>query len=123
MIMIDSSALVGSLCGSRASEDRLIAFMAAGERFLLSTITLYEWFRGPRSEDEIFWRELLFPDDEAVTFGPIEAAIAADIYRMVKSPRRRQVDIAIAATAISRDVPLWTLNTRDFDDIPGLRLL
>src|SRR5437764_5043102 len=65
MIMIDSSALVDSLCGTRASEDRLNDFMAAGESFLLSTITLYEWTRGPRSEDELFWRELLFPDHEA----------------------------------------------------------
>jgi len=123
MIMIDSSALVDSLCGTRASEERLIELMAARERFLLSTITLYESFRGPRSEEELFWRELLFPDHEAVPFGPIEAAIAANIYRVVKSPRRRQVDIAIAATAISRDVALWTLNRRDFADIPGLRLL
>jgi predicted nucleic acid-binding protein len=97
--------------------------MAAGESFLLSTITLYEWFRGPRSDDELFWRELLFPDHEAVAFGRIEAAVAAEIYRVVKSPRRREIDIAIAATAISRDVALWTLNRRDFDDIPGLRLL
>jgi predicted nucleic acid-binding protein len=66
---------------------------------------------------------LLFPNYEAVAFGPIEAAVAAAIYRSVKSPRRRQVDIAIAATAISRDVALWTLNRRDFEDIPGLRLL
>ena len=123
MIMIDSSALVDSLCGARSSEDRLIDLMAAGESFLLSTITLYEWFRGPRSEDELFWRELLFPDHEAVAFGPIEAAVAAEIYRIVKSPRRREVDIAIAATAISRDIALWTLNLRDFEDIPGLRLL
>ena len=123
MIMIDSSALVDSLCGTRASEDRLNDFMAAGESFLLSTITLYEWTRGPRSEDELFWCELLFPDHEAAAFGPIEAAVAADIYRIVKSPRRRAVDIALAATAISRNVPLWTVNTRDFEDTPGLRVL
>ena len=123
MIMIDSSALVDSLCGARASEDRLFELMAEGESFLLSTLALYEWFRGPRSDDELFWRELLSPDKEAVAFGPVEAAVAAEIYRTVKSPRRRQVDIAIAATAISRDVPLWTLNRRDFEDIPGLRLL
>jgi predicted nucleic acid-binding protein len=41
----------------------------------------------------------------------------------VRSPRRRQVDIAIAATAVSRDVALWTINRRDFEDISGLRLL
>ena len=123
MIMIDSSALVDSLCGARASEDRLIDLMAEGESFLLSTITLYEWFRGPRSAEELFWRELLFPDHKAVVFGPVEATIAAEIFRNVRSPRRREVDIAIAATAISRNVPFWTLNRRDFEDIPGLRLV
>jgi predicted nucleic acid-binding protein len=123
MIVIDTSALVDSFTGVRASEDRLNDFMAAGESFLLSTITLYEWLSGPRSEEELYWQQLLFPDDEAVPFGYLEAAVAAEIYRQVKSPRRRKVDIAIAATAIRRGAALWTLNRRDFADIPGLRLL
>ena len=123
MILIDTSALVGSLCGRRESEDRLDQFMAAGERFRLSTITLYEWYRGPRSETELEWQELLFPSDKALPFGYAESVVAAEIYRRVKSPRRREIDIAIAATAISRDVALWTINRRDFEDIPGLRLL
>jgi len=41
----------------------------------------------------------------------------------VKSPRNREIDIAIAATAISHDATLWTLNARDFSDVPGLQLL
>ena len=97
--------------------------MAAGERFRLSTIILYEWYRGPRSNSELEWQELLFPSDKALPFGYVESVVAADIYRRVKSPRHRESDIAIAATAISYDVPLWTLNRRDFEDIPGLRLL
>ena len=40
----------------------------------------------------------------------------------VTAARSREIDLAIAATAISRDIPLWTLNRRDFEDIPGLRL-
>ena len=31
--------------------------------------------------------------------------------------------LAIAACAIEHDAVLWTANTKDFDDIPGLRLL
>ena len=123
MILIDTSALVGSLCGRRHSEDRLAEFMSAGERFLLSTITLYEYYRGPRSETELEWQELLFPSEGAVPFGYVESVVAAEIYRRVKSPRHREVDIAIAAIAISHDVNPWTLNRRDFEDIPGLRLL
>jgi hypothetical protein len=32
------------------------------------------------------------------------------------------LDLMIAACAIVRGAPLWTLNPRDFDDIPGLKL-
>ena len=32
------------------------------------------------------------------------------------------MDLAIAACAIAREVPLWTLNRKDFADIPGLML-
>ena len=34
----------------------------------------------------------------------------------------REIDIAIAACAIRHEAALWTLNTADFADIPGLRL-
>jgi predicted nucleic acid-binding protein len=42
---------------------------------------------------------------------------------LVKRPRGREIDLAIAAHAISRDARLWTLNPNDFDDIPGLETL
>jgi predicted nucleic acid-binding protein len=41
----------------------------------------------------------------------------------VRRPRGRDLDLAIAACAIEHDAVLWTASTRDFDDIPGLRLL
>jgi predicted nucleic acid-binding protein len=37
-------------------------------------------------------------------------------------PRRREIDITVAACAIEHGAALWTLNTSDFEDIPGLRL-
>jgi len=37
--------------------------------------------------------------------------------------RERKLDLAIAATAILHDAALWTLNPRDFADIPRLRLV
>ncbi|HEY6140391.1 MAG TPA: type II toxin-antitoxin system VapC family toxin [Thermoanaerobaculia bacterium] len=123
MILIDTSALVDSLCGLRQSENRLNDFMSAGERFRLSTITFYEWLRGPRTQQDLYWQELFFPGDKAIPFGYVEAVVAAEIYRLIRSPRHREADIAIAATAISHRAALWTLNRRDFADIPGLRLL
>jgi predicted nucleic acid-binding protein len=65
----------------------------------------------------------LFPADSALTFGPREASISAELYRSLKRPRGREIDLAIAAIAIAKDAGLWTLNGADFKDIPGLRLV
>ena len=86
------------------------------------TLVLYEWWRGPRVAEELAAQTALFPPEEAIPFGPEEAAIAAELYQVVRSPRGREVDLAIAACAISWKGALWTLNRSDFKDLPGLRL-
>lgn len=67
-------------------------------------------------------QQIIFPVELATEFGAAEAKIAADLYRAVSRPRGREMDLAIAACAIAREFPLWTLNRRDFADIPGLVL-
>ena len=52
----------------------------------------------------------------------VEAEIAAKLYRQISRPRGREMDLAIAACAIAFEIPLWTLNRKDFADIPGLKL-
>ncbi len=71
---------------------------------------------------ELAAQEALFPLDKALPFGAAEALMSAELYRNIKRPRGREIDIAIAACAIVRDAELWTLNRADFADIPGLRL-
>ena len=83
---------------------------------------MYEWLRGPRLTEELAAQEALFPSDSAIPFGFAEAAVSAQLYRSVRRPRGREIDLAIAAYAISRQAELWTLNASDFADIPGLRL-
>lgn len=84
---------------------------------------LYEWLRGPRLPEEVAAQEALFPRESAVPFGPTEAIMAVDLYASVKRPRGREIDLAIAACALARDAGLWTLNSEDFNDIRGLRVL
>jgi predicted nucleic acid-binding protein len=93
-----------------------------GEILLLPTVVLYEWLRGPRLREELADQEALLPSESAVPFSAREAEIAAKIYRQISRPRGREIDLAIAACAIAREVPLWTLNRKDFADIPGLTL-
>jgi predicted nucleic acid-binding protein len=122
VILVDTSALIDSLTGSKRSAPALRAIIAEGERLALPAIVLYEWLRGPRLEEELAAQEALFPSEVAIPFGPKEAVQASSLYREVPRARGREIDLAIAAHAIIQDAMLWTLNPEDFDDIPGLEL-
>lgn len=123
MIHVDTSALVAALTGPRTAGPELRRFLADGERLGISTIVLYEWWRGPRTREELRDQEAFFPSTRAFPFGWNEAAIAAKIHRQLKTARNRSNDLAIAACAIAQNAALWTLNPRDFADIPGLELV
>jgi predicted nucleic acid-binding protein len=122
-VHVDTSALVDALTGPRRSLDTLIRLTDDGHRAAVSAVVLYEWLRGPRSRADLAAQEDLFPSEEAVAFGSAEAALAARLYSQLRRPRGREVDIAIAASALAAGASLWTLNQDDFRDIPGLRLL
>lgn len=123
IVHLDTSALVDALTGPRRSLDALIGMTDQGHRTVLSTIVLYEWLRGPRTRADLAAQEALFPSEQAVVFGPAEAAMAARLYRTVPRPRGREIDLAVAASVIANGASLWTLNPDDFRDIPGLGLV
>jgi len=123
MIHLDTSALIAALSGPRSHAHVLRRFVADGERLGVSAIVLYEWWRGPRNDEELNAQEVLLPARTACQFGIAEAALAAHIYRQLKQPRRREIDVAIAACAILHNAALWTLNPRDFSDLPDLELV
>lgn len=122
MIVVDTSALIDSLVGPRRSAAGMRGLIEDGERLVLPALVLYEWWRGPRSPEELAAQEALFPTEDALPFGPEQAGLAARLHREVPRPRGREVDLAIAAHALSRGASLWTLNMNDFEDIPGLTL-
>ena len=88
----------------------------------MPSVVLNEWLRGPRLPEELAAQEALFPSESAIAFGPEEAALSAKLYRNVQRARGREIDLAIAATAVLRNAGLWTLNKSDFSDIPNIRL-
>lgn len=122
MIHLDTSVLIDALTGPRRSLPALRQIIADGIRLGLSSIVLYEWRRGPRTEQELAIEQLLFGPDVTVGFGEVEARKAADLYRRVKRARGREIDLAIAACAVEHGASLWTLNVPDFADIPELAL-
>jgi predicted nucleic acid-binding protein len=123
VIHLDTSVLIDALTGPRRSASQLRQRIDDRERILVSTLVLYEWLRGPRLREELEAQEALFPSALAIPFGPQEAAVAADLYRTLRRPRGRELDLAVAACALTRGAALWTLNPEDFRDIPDLRLV
>jgi predicted nucleic acid-binding protein len=123
MILLDTSVLVEGLGSQGTLRSRLREAIVRRERILLPALVLFEWLRGPRRPEELAAQEALFPSDRAIPYGPDEAMLAAELYRSVRRPRGREVDLAIAATAMAWEAALWTLNTGDFRDIPGLELV
>jgi predicted nucleic acid-binding protein len=123
VILLDTSVVIDALTGPRRSAAALRRAIAGAERILLPALVLYEWLRGPRLPQELAAQEALFPRESAVPFASQEAALAAGLYGRLRKARGREIDLAIAACAIARNAKLWTLNTEDFADIPGLELL
>ena len=123
MIHLDTSALVDALVSPHRSFDRLMSFVEDGHRLCISTLVLYEWLRGPRTVAERLAQEQILPAAAAVPFDAEAAARAAEIYEAVSRPRARQADIAIAACALVQGASLWTLNERDFADVPELEIV
>ena len=121
-MVVDTSVLVESLTGPRRFYPLLRRVLDRGQKLQIPTIVLYEWRRGPRTQPELAIQEILFPSESALHFGTNEAIIAARLYQQLPRARGRELDLAIAAFAIAREVPLWTRNRGDFDDIPGLLL-
>jgi predicted nucleic acid-binding protein len=122
VILLDTSILVDALTGYRRSAAAVRGAIERREIITLSTLVLYEWLRGPRTAEEIAAQEGLFPREAAVVFGAREAELAAALYRRVPRARQREFDLAVAACALTHEASLWTLNARDFSDIPDLRL-
>ena len=122
LIHLDTSLLVDAFSGARQSMPALREATFEANVTTFSTLVMYEWLRGARTDDEVLAVKRFFAIGAPVHFGVEEAQRAALLFRQVKRARPRQVDLAIAACAIEARASLWTLNRADFRDIPGLTL-
>ena len=67
--------------------------------------------------------DALLPQFVVLAFGPDEIDAYAAILAETGYSRRKVADRMTAATALMQDLPLVTLNGRDFRDIPALSLI
>jgi predicted nucleic acid-binding protein len=100
----------------------LLKDAASESEIQMSAVAWYEFARGPRTPEQLAVARSLFSEDGIIPFSEELAAVAADVFRRLGSPRRRAADIAIGVTAAAVGATLLTRNANDFAGIAGLDL-
>lgn len=113
MICLDANFLIGGVSEARPESRHLLAWAAAGETFCTASPAWYEFLCGPVTPAQIETM-LAFLEGGIIPFAVDHAQVAARLFNAAERPRRLRVDAMIAATAISQQVALATLNTADF---------
>ncbi len=123
MICLDTNYLILGLVADSHEAKSLLRWADQGKIFCVSAIVWYEFLCGPITTEQEAAIKLLL--HEIVPFDNAIATTAAHLFNQIGRKRQLRVDTMIAATAISRNIPLATNNTDDFKDfVPfGLHLI
>lgn len=91
----------------------------------ISAITLYELLMGAVNKEKLNDIQLLTSELTILPFNQDTANTAAELYHDLRK-RNKMIefrDLFIAATAISNNLPLLTLNKKHFERIKGINIL
>jgi tRNA(fMet)-specific endonuclease VapC len=124
LIMVDTSILIDLFRKTDKSNSVLISLVRQGYEFSISSITEYEIYTGATLNQLEFWDSFL-KRVEVVSFDKKAARVAVEINKELKKKRKQidKADLFIAATAVSRKLPLATLNINHFERIQALQIL
>jgi predicted nucleic acid-binding protein len=122
VVHLDTDFLVHALSHAGPERRRLLQVAGSEPELQMSAVAWYEFSRGPRTPEQLAVARSLFSEDGIVPFSEELAAVAADVFRRLGSPRRRAADIAIGVTAAAMGATLLTRNANDFAGIAGLEL-
>lgn len=126
--LVDTDWVIDYLAGLDLARDVFVRLVPDG--VAMSLITYIEVFEGiiggrHREQADAVFRAFLREVD-LLEIGQVvanrTALIRADLRQRRRPIDHRAMDLMIAATALAHDLTLVTRNTRDFHDIPGLRL-
>ena len=124
MILLDSSVLI-ELFRSTNKENTLFYKLASKETdFAISAITHYEIFSGSNEKQDSFWDNLI-ESVEILDFDLQSSQQAVQIYKKLKKTNQMidLADILIAATSLSNNIKLATLNLKHFERIKELEIV
>lgn len=120
--LLDTGIIIRHLRGQRPIV-QLVRGLSRSERLAVATVTRLEIFAGMRAKETYITHKLL---SRFINFS-LEPDIADRAGELIAQQRARNhvlsvPDAIIAATAVRHQLTLVTLNTRDFEAIPGVQL-
>jgi predicted nucleic acid-binding protein len=119
---LDTDFLIYALSVAGPERRRLHSIAGSAAELQMSAVAWYEFSRGSRTPEQLAVARSLLGEDGVVAFSERIAALAAEAFRRLGSPRKRAADVAIGVTAAAHGAVLLTRNARDFAGIPDLRV-
>lgn len=122
-ILIDSSIIIGHVREKEKDKTILYYFFKNEFEIYISTVTTFEIYNGINYEN-IKLIDTLFSRLAPVSFDNQIAKLSSFIYKKLKNENKiiEIRDIFIAATALSKNLPLSTLNVKHFARVENLIL-
>jgi predicted nucleic acid-binding protein len=123
MIHLDTNYLIGLLVKDSPQAQEVDAWLAAGQTLAASAIAWTEFLNGPVTPLEVTRAEAIL-QSRIVPFGRPEAALAAELFNKTGRRRGSRFDCLVAATAITAQAEVATVNQSDFQAFEphGLKL-
>ena len=124
IVLVDTSILIDYYRKTDKEKSVWISLVRQGYSFAVSAVTKYEIYAGATPNQLTFWSNV-FEAIAVMPFDDLSVETAVSINSDLKR-KRKQIDLAdlfIAATAITNDLPLVTLNRKHFDRIGTLKLI
>ena len=123
-ILIDSNILIEYLRAGDKENTILVKFQEWD--FFISVISIFELLAGANTSEKKQQAKTLIDNFTKVDFTVKDAELAGDVSIFLRSEGinfKNFNDIFIAATALTNDLPILTLNTKDFQHIQNLKLI
>lgn len=125
-LLLDTSVLVEVLRARKGEviwvEEILVEYVPIG--LFLSPVVAAELFYGARSKNDLSFLEKFVSRFQLLEFTASTHGIFLELMRKYSLSHRPKVaDALIAVAALEHAIPLFTLNTRDFQFIEGLELV
>ena len=122
MVIFDTNILIELYRGNNAVKEDIERIKS--DVFYLSSITVAEFMVGAKDKADLSRIEKQLSKYTPIPINNEISAIFTDLFRTYTLSHRPGIaDTLIAATSLYYHLPLYTLNKKDFQFIPGIILL